>query len=933
MQHDSRPSGWSPQVSDDDYIRFLRGESVLGLSDPIGSAQSSGGRRRRRREDDPDAPDAPAASATPPPVEPRAGRRRTAEPAAEPSDARSSEPHTNGGRSERNPDPFESYLRQRGTEGHSELDGLILPVRRIDPPPPAPPQFTPPPPPPRFVRPLASPPPPVEYPPAPTSDAPASGGPAFTGPGLGSPPLAGPPPGGPNLTDPAITGPGLGDRPLGSPPFDGLPPTGPTFTPPGLADPQFPDPPPDGLTFTGARFTGSTGPTFTGPSLGDPVSTGPSVGGPMLTGPSLGGPMLTGPVAAGPGLGGPGFTAPGYQFSGYQAPAYPPAVEPPPADPPQTGPPRHRGRHAALDEDSLPLVGWPAPEPWQLAGPAPAVVDATALVAWPDTEATELHPFDPGGPELDETTEQICQEQLAAMQYAAPSAEPASAATAGVSGVPRAARRAAARKPLGKHPRWVRILAWSGAFVGTLALAFGGYAFYEYRKISHNINRVDALATNDPAIKDGAKQLNAENFLLIGSDTRAGANERYGGQVGGQRSDTTILAHLSPDRQHATLVSFPRDAWVSIPECTAPNGQVIPAHDGMFNSAFETGGPNCTVRMMQRLTGIGITHYVQVDFTGFKSMVDALGGIPICSTETVYDRDSGLRLHRGEQMLCGEQALAFVRARHALGDGSDLDRIKRQQMFLGSMMRVATSNRILFNPVALTRFLEAASKSVTLDRQTTLNDLRRLAGQVQGLDPRRVRFLTAPIANRDYDPTGQRATGGGRVLLDAEQGALLWQSMINDKPAAKAAGSRPPANTATVTLPPEQVSVRVLNGVGISGLAGRVATALGGQGFTLTSTANATGSGVTTSVIRYAPANREAAVTLAAAVPGSVLSADPYLDQTLELVLGQSYRGVRPVRLGQQVTLTQTAVTSGGAPMATPSPQPSMNAGDTNICA
>src|SRR5262249_16569365 len=261
-----------------------------------------------------------------------------------------------------------------------------------------------------------------------------------------------------------------------------------------------------------------------------------------------------------------------------------------------------------------------------------------------------------------------------------------------------------------------------------------------------------------------------ENFLLIGSDARAGANSRYGGgQVGGQRSDTTILAHLSPDRQHATMVSFPRDAWVTIPACRAASGQVLPEHDGMFNSAFETGGPNCPVRTPQRLTGISITHYVQVDFTGFKSMVDALGGIPICSTTDVRDKDSGLRLHRGQQILRGEQALAFVRARHNLGDGSDLDRIKRQQLFLGSMLRVATSNRILFNPVQLTRFLEAASRSVTLDRQTTLGDLRLLAGQLRGLDPKRVAFLTAPIANRDYDPTGQKATGGGRVLLDPPQ--------------------------------------------------------------------------------------------------------------------------------------------------------------------
>jgi LCP family protein required for cell wall assembly len=476
----------------------------------------------------------------------------------------------------------------------------------------------------------------------------------------------------------------------------------------------------------------------------------------------------------------------------------------------------------------------------------------------------------------------------------------------------------------------MRILGWSGAFLGVIIVAAGSFAFYEYHKISNNIHRVDALATNDPSIKDAAKQLNAENFLLIGSDTRAGANERYG-QVGGQRSDTTILAHLSPDRQHATMISFPRDAWVTIPPCQTAASQVIPEHDGMFNSAFEAGGPNCTVRTLQRLTGISITHYVQVDFTGFKSMVDALGGVPVCSAGAVADRDSGLKLRAGNQMLRGEQALAFVRARHAMGDGSDLDRIKRQQLFLGSMMRVATGHRILFNPVQLTRFLEAASRSVTLDRRTTLTDLRQLAGQLRGLDPKRVTFLTAPIANRDYDPTGQRATGGGRVLLDAAQGELLWQALINDKAATKGSSRASGPAATTVTLPPEQVSVRVLNGVGSTGLAGQVASALSNAGFLPTSTGNAS-IRATSSVVRYAPANRDAAVTLAAAVPGSVLSADPTLGPAVELLVGTTYRGVQPVRVGQRLTLTQAAPsTAPSAPKVRPSPQPSINGG-TSSC-
>jgi len=634
-----------------------------------------------------------------------------------------------------------------------------------------------------------------------------------------------------------------------------------------------------------------------------------------------------------------------------------------PAEPDPSAEHRHQvpGRHAAAPEPVLP----PEPPPWSepprlpAAPQTPAVAHVPAVPHDPAVEP-DRRTEAPSWSSYDEATTYFAQSfgttddplEGPTVQFARPAIPPDDEPPAG-SGArtadgheppwqPRAARRAEAARagraaqPLGlRRPRWLQVVGWTGVLLGLLVMALGGYGYYEYRKISGNIKRVDVLATNDPSIKNREQQLDAENFLLIGSDTRAGANNKYGGPaVIGQRSDTTILAHLSPDRQHATLISFPRDSWVTIPACAGGDGATIPQHDGMFNSAFESGGPQCTILTLQRLTGVEINHYVQVDFTGFKTMVDALGGVPICSTEKVSDHDSGLKLRVGPQTLVGEQALAFVRARHALGDGSDIDRIKRQQQFLGSMIRVATGRGILLNPVRLTRFLDAASRSVTLDRRTSLGDLRNLASQLHGLDPRKVTFLTAPIANRDYDPTGQRATGGGRVLLDAAQGEVLWQSLINDRPAARAS-SAPGGSaahgptTATVTVPPEQVSVRVLNGVGTPGLASRVASALGGGGFAIASTGNGPSRG-TASLIRYGPAGTAQAVTLAAAVPGSVLVRDMSLDQSLELVVGSSYQGVRPVRLGQWVaTRTGTAPAAGPA-ARTPSPQPPINAGQAS---
>jgi LCP family protein required for cell wall assembly len=474
-----------------------------------------------------------------------------------------------------------------------------------------------------------------------------------------------------------------------------------------------------------------------------------------------------------------------------------------------------------------------------------------------------------------------------------------------------------------RRPRWIRTVGWVSAVLAALLVAAGGVGAYQYKKLSGNITRVDALAPGDKSIRDAAKQLDAENYLLIGSDTRAGANGEYG-TVSGARSDTTILAHLSPNRDKATLISFPRDSWVSLPPCPKTGGGTEAAHDGQFNEAFTIGGPACTVLAVQKLTGIKINHYVQVDFTGFKTMVDALNGVSICSTTPLRDDESGLRLPAGTSVLKGEQALAYVRARYGIGDGSDLGRIQRQQRFLGSMVRAATSTKLLVNPVALTKFLSAATKSLTLDRATSFGDLKALASQLHGLDPRRVSFLTAPIANPAYTPPGFPAPppgqGGSRVLLDDVAGRALYDSIINDKPqapkAAKPAGSPKPN---VLTVAPQEVQVRVLNGVGVTGLGRKVSGDLQTAGFTTLEPTNAPATATTT--VRYSADNRDAAVTLAAAVPGAVLQPDA--STSLDLVVGSNYTGVKTVKVGDPATAKAAT-----APKPTTSAPPAVTAAD-----
>ncbi|MDT4936715.1 MAG: hypothetical protein QOG80_386, partial [Pseudonocardiales bacterium] len=260
----------------------------------------------------------------------------------------------------------------------------------------------------------------------------------------------------------------------------------------------------------------------------------------------------------------------------------------------------------------------------------------------------------------------------------------------------------------------------------------------------------------------------------------------------------------------ATVISIPRDSWVDIPQCVAADGSVVPDHHEMFNSAFTIGGAKCTIATVQKLTGIVVTHFVEIDFTGFQSMVSAIGHVTICSPQSVFDPGSGLRLHPGNNSLDGVQALAYVRARETLGDGSDLGRIKRQQIFLGAVMRQATSGPMLTNPVRLTAFLDAATKAITVDRGTSFGDLRTLTSSLQGLDPRHVTFYTAPIANPNYSPPGTTMTG--RVLLDSAKGRVLYDSVIHDtKPVwvtgtGKAAKVQAPTPT-TATAPAKTTTV------------------------------------------------------------------------------------------------------------------------------
>jgi LCP family protein required for cell wall assembly len=323
-----------------------------------------------------------------------------------------------------------------------------------------------------------------------------------------------------------------------------------------------------------------------------------------------------------------------------------------------------------------------------------------------------------------------------------------------------------------------------GATMVVIALVTGLTVVFVYRHYNSNLNVVDLgkeLGTNRPERKIPAGPNGPINILVMGSDNRDAPGDHIDNLTGiGKRSDTTILLHLSGDREHAYGVSIPRDSVVDRPACLDKKGkQISPAAtDVMWNEAFNIGGPGCTVRQFEQLTKIPIDHFLVVDFSGFKGMVDAIGGVEVCLPHEVNDPIGHITLPAGTHTFSGTQALNYVRERHDLGNGSDIGRMKRQQAFVASMAHQAISANTLANPIKLYKFLNAATKSLTLD--SDLGSLSKLVGlgyQFRHIGLDHIQFVTTPWEEDPSDPN--------RVVW-APEADNLWRELANDQPIPKA---------------------------------------------------------------------------------------------------------------------------------------------------
>jgi LCP family protein required for cell wall assembly len=272
------------------------------------------------------------------------------------------------------------------------------------------------------------------------------------------------------------------------------------------------------------------------------------------------------------------------------------------------------------------------------------------------------------------------------------------------------------------------------------------------------------------------------NILVMGSDSREGAANDLAQEGGtGERSDTTILLHVSADRKDAYGVSLPRDAIVDRPDCEV-SGETVPGErDAMFNSAFSVGGAQCTIQTVESLTGVYVDHFVTIDFEGFKEMVDAVDGVPMCIPEDVDDEQHHIHFDAGTQELEGQKALDYVRERYALSSTGDVGRMKRQQAFLASLVNKVMSAGTLSRPDKVYSFLGAVTDSIAVDEGLdSMGALAGLVAQLRHTGLSHIRFVTVPF--EEYAPDPNR-------LVWAPEAEQLWEQIKADQPLGEELGA------------------------------------------------------------------------------------------------------------------------------------------------
>jgi len=515
----------------------------------------------------------------------------------------------------------------------------------------------------------------------------------------------------------------------------------------------------------------------------------------------------------------------------------------------------------------------------------------------------------------------------------------------------------------------------AAALIAVSALALTGGAWQWQSSKNNLLNKVSALDLGSRDILDPNAQFGDENFLIVGVDSRFGENSDMGAgdteDAGGSRSDTVMLVNIPANRKRVVAVSFPRDLAITPMQCKAWNpetGQYGPLYDeetGTYgpdevytetklNSAYSVGGPKCLVKVIQKLSGLSVNRFMAVDFAGFSKMVDAIGGVEVCSTTPLEDYELGTVLpNAGRQIVDGHTALQYVRARQVTTEtNGDYGRIKRQQLFLSSLLRSLISKEVFFSLSKLNNVVNMFIEDSYVDNIKT-NDLVDLGQSIQGVNAGRITFVTVPtVGYADEYGNETPRTDDMRTLFDA---------IINDDPLPEeknpdntpvpgtpesTTSATPDANPSTssaapappdkanaelvnaVTTNPQDITVRVSNSTGEDGLAATAATELQSHGFNVTNPDDYPGPLNSTTVF-FSPGNEQAAATVASAFINPTIERVNGLGDVVRVVLGSDFHSVTPPSPSGSPVQVHVVRDTSSAPTHLPEDLTVTNAADT----
>jgi LCP family protein required for cell wall assembly len=324
----------------------------------------------------------------------------------------------------------------------------------------------------------------------------------------------------------------------------------------------------------------------------------------------------------------------------------------------------------------------------------------------------------------------------------------------------------------------LRIFRWIAAGVA-ICLAIGSIAAYlKFRSVWDSITRVPltGLGAAPP------KLTSAMNVLLIGSDSRSGPNRKFGAGIQGQRSDTIIILHIQPHHGGIIALSIPRDSVVPVlscpPEAGAPGQASQPGQVEQLNATFAAGGPGCLWKTVEQTTHLHLDHFIELNFTGFEKVINDVGGVSICLPFAVNDPDSRLRLSSGRHHVGGAEALAFWRARY-LGEGSDLQRIRRDQYLMASLLQGVEHSGLTASPARILSVVTDAAGSMTTDSRLSLPAMISIADSLRRLPPGGVQFVELPT--QAYGPNPNWVTWPASDLA-------LFRGIALDRPTSPAGG-------------------------------------------------------------------------------------------------------------------------------------------------